>query len=96
MQSVPPAKLSAPANVKLLRSKRVDAIYAPRIVMEMRGLLGVGEIAGDCFEAIEDRIEGHPHATDREVAAKNRSSEPKHSVQISATSRKLSGVGRGS
>jgi hypothetical protein len=96
LQSVPPAKLSAPVDVKLLRSKPVDAIHAPRIVMEKRGLLGAEKSREICFEAIEDRIEGHPHATDREVAAKNRSSDAKHSVQISATSRKLSGVGGGS
>jgi len=51
LQSVPPAKLNAPADVKQLRSKRVDAIHAPRIVMEQRGLLGVREGADACFEA---------------------------------------------
>jgi hypothetical protein len=44
-QNLPPAKLSASADVKPLRSERVDAIDAPRIVMEKRGLLGTGEVA---------------------------------------------------
>jgi hypothetical protein len=59
--ALPPAKLSASADVKSLRSERVDAIDA-RIVMEKRGLLGAGEIADDRLETIEDRIEWPPQS----------------------------------
>jgi hypothetical protein len=59
-QGLPPAKLSAPADVKLLRSERVYAIHAQRIVMKKGGLLGFGEIADDGLKAIEDRIEARP------------------------------------
>jgi hypothetical protein len=37
--------------------RSVNAVHAPRIVMEERRLLGFGEIAGDRLETIEDRVE---------------------------------------
>jgi hypothetical protein len=40
-QSLPPAKLSASADVKPL-GRSVNAVHAPRIVMEERRLLGLG------------------------------------------------------
>jgi ribose transport system permease protein len=45
-QGLPPAKLSAPAHVKLLPSERVYAIHAQRIVMKKGGLLGFAGLAG--------------------------------------------------
>jgi hypothetical protein len=61
--------------------RSVNAVHAPRIVMEERRLLGLGEIAGDRLETIEDRVEARSYAADREVAAEHRSIDAKAWMQ---------------
>ena len=61
--------------------RSVNAVHAPRIVMEERGLLGLGDIADDRLETIEDRVEARSYATDREVAAEHRSIDAKAWMQ---------------
>ena len=41
-------------------SECVNAIYAPRIVVEKRGLLSTRKVADDGLEAIEDRVVARP------------------------------------
>jgi hypothetical protein len=42
--------------------RSVNAVHAPRIVMEERRLLRLGDIAGDRLETIEDRVEARSYA----------------------------------
>jgi hypothetical protein len=74
--------------------RSVNAVHAPRIVMEERRLLRLGDIAGDRLETIEDRVEARSYAPTGKSLPNIDRSTPKHSMQISATSRKPSGVGR--
>src|SRR5579872_6461575 len=57
---LPPAKLSARADVKPPALRLIDSVDSPRIVVKKRGLLGVGKFADDRLEAVEDRIEARP------------------------------------
>jgi hypothetical protein len=83
-----PKRLRSSAKLAASEAERVSGCQAAALTARRcdtraadchgkRGLLGVGEIAGDRLETIEDRIEGHPHPTDREVPSKHRSSDAK-------------------